>query len=263
MPGVDLAPVADPGRDVTVLVTPGPRRDWFADEAWRSLVGQPWTVTSDSNRVGLRLEGEPLERTRSDELPSEGLVRGALQVPPSGKPVLFLADHPVTGGYPVIAYVDDADVDRCAQLRPGQQLLLREAPPHGQVDAEHDSEPGLEGRVGTTQARPDAFRPGPRGWSRCQPWSAPLSPGTSTRMNSLSSGSAGLRPEFGRLLSQPTSSRFPVDQVDGLDRLARDPERVAETHVAGVERRKRHQVGIGDRGQVHELGLHQESRRRR
>jgi len=54
------------------------------------------------------------------------MVPGALQVPPSGKPVLFLADHPVTGGYPVIGYVADTDVDRCAQLRPGQKLLLRE-----------------------------------------------------------------------------------------------------------------------------------------
>jgi biotin-dependent carboxylase-like uncharacterized protein len=127
MPGVDLAPVTDPeAGDVTVLVTPGPRRDWFPDEAWAALVEQPWTVSSDSNRVGLRLDGEALARSRTDELPSEGLVRGALQVPPSGKPVLFLADHPVTGGYPVIGYVADDDVDRCAQLRPGQRLLLRD-----------------------------------------------------------------------------------------------------------------------------------------
>ena len=125
-PGVDVAPVADPGRGaVTVRVVPGPRRDWFTDEAWASLVGRAYVVTSDSNRVGLRLDGESLERARTDELPSEGMVRGALQVPPSGKPVLFLADHPVTGGYPVIAYVVDDDVDRCAQLRPGQTLLLR------------------------------------------------------------------------------------------------------------------------------------------
>lgn len=131
-PGVDLAPVTDPeAGDVTVLVTSGPRRDWFPDEAWTSLVEQSWTVTSDSNRVGLRLEGEALKRNRTDELPSEGLVRGALQIPPSGKPVLFLADHPVTGGYPVIGYVADADVDRCAQLRPGQELLLRETHPRG------------------------------------------------------------------------------------------------------------------------------------
>jgi biotin-dependent carboxylase-like uncharacterized protein len=125
-PGVDLAPVADlPGSEVTVEVLPGPRADWFGDAGWSGLVGQPWTVTSQSNRVGLRLDGVPLERLRAGELPSEGMVRGALQVPPAGTPVLFLADHPVTGGYPVIGYVVDADVDRCAQLRPGQGLRFR------------------------------------------------------------------------------------------------------------------------------------------
>ncbi len=132
-PGIDLAPVADPeAGDLTVLVTPGPRQDWFTDEAWVSLLEQTYAVTSDINRVGLRLDGDPLERNRTDELPSEGLVRGALQVPPSGKPILFLADHPVTGGYPVIAYVVDADVDRCAQLRPGQKVLLRASTPDRQ-----------------------------------------------------------------------------------------------------------------------------------
>jgi biotin-dependent carboxylase-like uncharacterized protein len=120
-PGVDVAPVPDPDEgDVTVRVVPGPRRDWFTNESWAVLVSEAYSVTSDSNRVGLRLDGEALERTRTDELPSEGMVRGALQIPPSGKPVLFLADHPVTGGYPVIAYVEDDDVDRCGQLRPGQ-----------------------------------------------------------------------------------------------------------------------------------------------
>ncbi|MDQ2782810.1 MAG: biotin-dependent carboxyltransferase family protein [Actinomycetota bacterium] len=124
-PGVDVAPVADPeGGSVTVRVSLGPRRDWFTDQAWATLVGQAYIVSSDSNRVGLRLDGTPLERARTDELPSEGMVRGALQIPPSGKPVLFLADHPPTGGYPVIAYVDDHDVDTCGQLRPGQTLRL-------------------------------------------------------------------------------------------------------------------------------------------
>ena len=128
MPGVDLAPVADPpGGEVTVRVLPGPRADWFAEEAVRALTGTPWTVTDESNRIGLRLSGVVLERTRSGELASEGMVRGALQVPPSGQPVLFLADAPVTGGYPVIGYVDDADVDRCGQLRPGQTLRFRGA----------------------------------------------------------------------------------------------------------------------------------------
>jgi allophanate hydrolase subunit 2 len=127
-PGVDLAPVADPpAGEVTVAVLPGPRADWFGEAGWAELTGQAWTVTSDSNRVGLRLDGVPLDRLRDGELPSEGMLRGALQVPPSGTPVLFLADHPVTGGYPVIGYVVDADVDRCAQLQPGQTLRFRPA----------------------------------------------------------------------------------------------------------------------------------------
>jgi biotin-dependent carboxylase-like uncharacterized protein len=126
MPGIDLAPVADPeGGGLSVRVLPGPRRDWFADDAWATLTRQPYTVTSESNRIGCRLDGPPLERTRTDELPSEGMVRGALQIPPSGRPVLFLADHPVTGGYPVVGYVADDDVDRCAQLRPGQAVRFR------------------------------------------------------------------------------------------------------------------------------------------
>ncbi|PRY49970.1 biotin-dependent carboxylase-like uncharacterized protein [Geodermatophilus tzadiensis] len=126
LPGVDLAPVADPpAGPLTVRLLPGPRADWLTPEALGLLGSAPWTVTADSNRVGLRLAGPALARRVSGELPSEGLARGALQVPPSGAPVLFLADAPVTGGYPVAGYVADDDVDRCAQLRPGQTLRLR------------------------------------------------------------------------------------------------------------------------------------------
>jgi biotin-dependent carboxylase-like uncharacterized protein len=126
MPSVDVAPVDDPaGGELVVRVLPGPRLDWFAGDSWASLTGQVYGVSNDCDRVGVRLEGDPLERSRNGELPSEGMMRGALQVPPSGTPVLFLADHPVTGGYPVIGYVVDADVDRCAQLRPGQTVRFR------------------------------------------------------------------------------------------------------------------------------------------
>jgi len=123
MPGVDLAATREPAAgDVVVQVQPGPRRQWFTDEAWEALLSQPYSVTAQSNRVGLRLDGVPLERANTGELSSEGMVRGALQIPLSGTPVLFLADHPVTGGYPVIGYVVDDDVDRCGQLRTGQTL---------------------------------------------------------------------------------------------------------------------------------------------
>lgn len=125
LPDTDLAAVAEPASGLLeVRLTEGPRRDWFDEEAWRLLTAQEYTVSGESNRVGVRLEGRALERSREGELPSEGMLRGALQIPPSGLPVLFLADHPVTGGYPVIGYVDDSDVDRCAQLRPGQRLRL-------------------------------------------------------------------------------------------------------------------------------------------
>lgn len=125
MPGVDLAPVAHPAAGEVVLrVTPGPRRDWFTDAGWESLLTQVYSVSTNSNRVGVRLDGVPLERARTGELASEGMTHGAVQIPPSGTPVIFLADHPVTGGYPVIAYVAAADLDVCAQLRPGQPVRL-------------------------------------------------------------------------------------------------------------------------------------------
>jgi biotin-dependent carboxylase-like uncharacterized protein len=129
MPGVDLAPVPDPPSGKAVVrIVPGPRRDWFSGDSWPRLLGQDYEVSADSNRVGVRLSGTPVVRERDDELPSEGMVRGAVQIPASGTPVVFLADHPVTGGYPVIGYVLDDDVDQCAQLRPGQ--LLRFVPGH-------------------------------------------------------------------------------------------------------------------------------------
>jgi biotin-dependent carboxylase-like uncharacterized protein len=124
-PVVDVAPVRPPSDRPVLRVLPGPRRDWLAAGAWARLVSDGWTVSADSDRVGLRLTGPRLERARHDELPSEGLVPGAVQVPPDGAPVLFLADHPVTGGYPVLAVVVTADLSAAAQLRPGDELRFR------------------------------------------------------------------------------------------------------------------------------------------
>lgn len=122
-PRVDIAPVPTPtDGDVVLRVVPGPRDDWFLPEALAMLRSTPYEVTTDSNRVGMRLHGAALERVGDEELPSEGVVRGALQVPPTGQPTLFLADHPVTGGYPVIGVVPSEDVDLAAQARPGQRL---------------------------------------------------------------------------------------------------------------------------------------------
>jgi biotin-dependent carboxylase-like uncharacterized protein len=125
-PLVDVAPVPPPAAgEVLLRVRPGPRADWFADQALATLTGNPYEVSSESNRVGARLLGPVLARSRDEELPSEGMVAGALQVPPSGQPTLFLADHPVTGGYPVLAVVVAADLDLAAQLRPGQAVRFK------------------------------------------------------------------------------------------------------------------------------------------
>lgn len=120
-PAADFAVPPAFGDPAVLTVLPGPRADWFTPQALATLARQPWEVTAQSNRVGARLRGPaPLARAGAGELPSEGMVRGALQVPADGQPVLFLADHPVTGGYPVIAVV--AEPDRAAQLRPGQRV---------------------------------------------------------------------------------------------------------------------------------------------
>lgn len=110
--------------EVTVLrYSPGPRDDWFGPEGLEHFEEAVWEVSTESNRVGARLKpaegAEPLKRIRSGELATEGMVPGALQVPPNGEPVLFLADHPVTGGYPVIGVVLEADIRLAAQLPPG------------------------------------------------------------------------------------------------------------------------------------------------
>ena len=119
LPDTDQAPPPPPA--TTFRLLPGPRRDWFVDAAWETLLVTRWTVGADLDRVAVRLSGPALSRRVGRELPSEGLVRGAVQVPPSGQPLIFLADHPVTGGYPVIGVLTARSCDQAAQLRPGDQ----------------------------------------------------------------------------------------------------------------------------------------------
>lgn len=107
---------------------PGPRLDWFTDDAWSALTSTVLTVT-ETSRVGVRLSGVHLERTEVGELPSEGMVEGSVQVPPDGCPIVMLADHPVTGGYPVIGVIDPASQHELAQAAVGASLRLRTARP--------------------------------------------------------------------------------------------------------------------------------------
>lgn len=117
------------GETVVLDILPGPRGDWFTEASLALLLEQAWQVTPQSSRVGMRLRGEKsLDRRVFTELPSEGLTRGAIQVPHDGQPVLLLADHPVTGGYPVVAVVAEYHLDLAGQLPPGAKIRFRRRP---------------------------------------------------------------------------------------------------------------------------------------
>ncbi|MBX9244469.1 biotin-dependent carboxyltransferase family protein, partial [Actinotalea ferrariae] len=151
---VALAP--PPAGEVTVRAVPGPDPDVGDVER---LWDVTWTVSAASDRVGLRLTGGRLGRPDGGDRASSGVVAGAVQVPPSGEPVVFLVDHPVTGGYPVVAVVVDADRDVLAQLRPGQGLRIV---PYRGTGPRVDSAPALadpeevrvETSAGPTQGAP-------------------------------------------------------------------------------------------------------------
>lgn len=126
-PAISVAPVPGPSPVATLRISPGPRADWFGPDAHELLATAAWEVANESNRSGTRLDGPPLPRLRDEELRSEGLVEGAIQVRHSGLPMIMLADHPTTGGYPVIAVVIGEDIPAVAQARPGQVVRFRAA----------------------------------------------------------------------------------------------------------------------------------------
>jgi biotin-dependent carboxylase-like uncharacterized protein len=125
VPAADGVAFADVTAEPVIGVHPGPCNDWFTSQALQLLGSQAWTVDPASSRVGLRLTGPALERRRDGELAPEGMVTGSIQVPPNGMPVLLLADHPTTGGYPVIAVAREADLHHAAQAAPGSPLRFR------------------------------------------------------------------------------------------------------------------------------------------
>jgi biotin-dependent carboxylase-like uncharacterized protein len=114
-PALDGDPLAAPA-DRPLGLLPGPAG------ALEAFVATAWTVSPASDRVGLRLEGPPLPAAASGELLSHGVVRGAIQLPPGGAPIVLLADHQTTGGYPIAAVVISADHPRLGQLRPGASV---------------------------------------------------------------------------------------------------------------------------------------------
>lgn len=125
--GVDMAPYPPPpgpGEEIVLRARLGPRQDWISAGSLDRLRRSAYVVAPDSNRVALRLNGVALRRCVHGELASEGMVTGAVQVPPDGQPIVLLADHPTTGGYPVVAVVHREDLGLCAQARPGTAVRI-------------------------------------------------------------------------------------------------------------------------------------------
>ena len=112
--------------DNIIRVIKGTNFDYFSKESQNSFFSQDFSVTKLADRMGIRLSGNELENTVSTNIKSEGLVRGAIQVPADGNPIIMLSDHGTIGGYPKIGVVISADLDRVGQLTPGSIVNFKE-----------------------------------------------------------------------------------------------------------------------------------------
>ncbi|MEJ3657967.1 biotin-dependent carboxyltransferase family protein [Actinomycetes bacterium KLBMP 9759] len=122
---VDLAPTRWWPDPVVIDVVEGPRAESFSAPAFHVLVTGDYVVSPNSNRIGIRFTGPPVQHRSHGDLPSEPAFRGALEVPPDGQPILLMTDHPTTCGYPVIGVAEPRSTDAAAQLRPGQHVSFR------------------------------------------------------------------------------------------------------------------------------------------
>lgn len=138
-PLVDVAPRrAWPRGALALRAVRGPRDDWFTAASLARFESEPYIVDAASDRVGVRLSGPPLDRRVQRELLSEPTLRGAVEVPPDGMPIIFAADHPTTCGYPVLAVLEPESADLAAQCRPGQSVTFTLSRPRIRVPAQSE-----------------------------------------------------------------------------------------------------------------------------
>lgn len=121
--GMKLRPVI--GNPV-IRVTKGGQFEWFTENSKEQFFSSGFQVTSQSDRMGYRLSGPPLELTKSQELISEAVTAGTVQVPSEGNPIVLMADRQTTGGYPKIAQVITVDLPVLGQVKPGEKIRFKE-----------------------------------------------------------------------------------------------------------------------------------------
>jgi antagonist of KipI len=118
----DLTPFYD---SKAIRFIPGQHFEVLTQASQVQLSTQKWKITPASDRMGYRLEGEKLELLQEESLLSAGLSRSSIQLPPNGQPIVLMADHQTTGGYPVLGQVTQADWPRLAQMGPGQNVQFQ------------------------------------------------------------------------------------------------------------------------------------------
>jgi biotin-dependent carboxylase-like uncharacterized protein len=121
-PELRLPSSLTPTGDQPIRVVLGPQQEYFTETAVAELLGSEFRVSQSADRMGMRLDGPLLRHRRGWDIVSDAIMTGAIQVPGSGQPILLLADHQTTGGYPKIATVISADLPVVGRRRPGDTL---------------------------------------------------------------------------------------------------------------------------------------------
>jgi len=135
-------------------ITVGPQHDWFAEAALAELCGKDYMVSESSNRSGLRLTGTPIALVRTEQMLTEGISLGAIQIPPDGQPIIVFVEQQTTGGYPKIANVILADIHRVGQLRPRDQVQFEVVSPEKALSLFRHQEEQLQSAI--TQLNPQS-----------------------------------------------------------------------------------------------------------
>jgi antagonist of KipI len=140
---IDPRPWFDADRELPLRLLPGTHAHLLDAKSRAALCAQFFRIAAESNRVGCRLEGEPLELSEPVEMVSEACVAGTVQLPPSGQPIALGVEHPVSGGYPRIGQIAAVDLPRLAQRRPGDALRFAACSLEEARQALHDREQQL------------------------------------------------------------------------------------------------------------------------
>ncbi|MFD2237573.1 biotin-dependent carboxyltransferase family protein [Aureimonas populi] len=155
--GAPLLALARPfrPRSAPIHVVPGPQAHFFDADAWRSLTREPFRVTSKRDRMAMILEGPLLSSARGHDIVSDGTVMGSIQIPPSGHPVILMADRQTTGGYAKIATVITCDIGRLAQTVSRDPIAFRPIAPEAAIAYEREARMRLREAISDLSPAPE------------------------------------------------------------------------------------------------------------